>query len=274
MAVSPLGRSPNYDTQKPNHMILWLDASIGDPKKYTQLKKAFGSNIDPCCENPIMLNDKDYDAILAAHNPVTVTFGGALFLLQAFTNAGDCLNAFEENQDKCIFFITSGRLGEIVVPQIIEHYRHIFTDRITNEPCHSIYVFCHSIELNADWAMDYREYIQMFDFDADLLERMTSDISKYFIERGSRLRRDNNLESALQHLHWAKRLWLQHEKIKEIKPTDVFRCVQESEKMKEINGLIAETESMLRQHFDTEHRNSSDDEHYGVEDERPSESNS
>ncbi|CAF3833831.1 unnamed protein product, partial [Adineta steineri] len=207
MAQSPLDTPADHDREKPNHMIFWLDASIGNPKEYTHLKKAFGSNTDPRCETWTMLNDEDYHNILVEDDAVTVSFEGVQFLLQAFDNEKDCLKAFEANQDKHIFFITSGKLGEHTVPKVIEQYRNIFTDLINNKPYSSIYVYCHNIEFQLEWTMDYLDYIQVFNFDADLLQRMTRDIAEYFIERCKRLRQANDIEGALQRLYWAKRLW-------------------------------------------------------------------
>jgi hypothetical protein len=37
----------DYDYKTPEHLIIWLDAHIGDPEKYHHLKKSFSSNIDP-----------------------------------------------------------------------------------------------------------------------------------------------------------------------------------------------------------------------------------
>jgi hypothetical protein len=263
MATAPLDTPANYDAELPNHMIIWLDATIGDPKEYTHLKRAFGNNADPRFEAWIMLTDKNYHTLVAEGDAVTVTFEGVRFLLQAFDKESDCLKAFEKNQDKRIFFITSGGMGQSIVPKIIERYRNIFTDPITDKPYPSVYVFCHNIGFHVNWAMDYREYIQMFNFDSELLERMTRDIAEYFIERGKRIEQDNDLKGALQRLHWAKRLWEQYDKMDQQIPTDEFRPVRESKEMKEINKLIAEIEAKLPEE-------TSDDDDDG--DARPSES--
>jgi hypothetical protein len=233
----------NHDPEKPNHMIFWLDKTIGDPKEYVHLKKAFGSTTDPTCQTWTRLLDKDYDTILATGDAVSVTFEGVEFLLQAFNNEDACLVAFEENQDKHIFFITSGSLGQTAVPKIMEKYRNIFTDPITDEPYRSVYVFCHNIEYHMEWGMDYAEYVQMFNFDSELLERMTRDIAEYFIDRSSRLREDNDLRGALQRLHWAKKLWHQYDKMQQQIATDDLRPVRESQRMIEINALIKEVEA-------------------------------
>ncbi|CAF4797708.1 unnamed protein product [Rotaria sp. Silwood1] len=258
MSPSTFDTLSDHDAEKPNHMIFWLDASIGNHKEYIHLKKAFASNTDPRHETWTMLNDKDYDKLLAATEAQEVKFEGVRFLLQAFTNEKDCLEAFEKNQDKRIFFISSGLLGMHIVPKIIERYRHIFTDLITNQPYLSIYLFCHDVEGHANWAIEYIDYILIFDFDADLLERMTLDISKYFIERGKRLQQDNDLDGALQRLHWAKILCHRHDKMKQQISTDTPQPMQESQTMKGINALIGEIENMLPEESSLRNRNSSD----------------
>ena len=234
----------DHDSEKPNHMILWLDAGIGNPKEYIHLKKAFAGNTDPRAERPMMLNDKDYEMILQTGDAVTVTFEGVTFLLQAFQNEEACLKAFEENQTKRIFFITSGKLGRTAVPTIIEQYRHVFTDSISNKPYPSIYVFCHNIQWQMDWAGDYLEYLQMFNFDSELLQRMTRDIADYFIERGARLRHEDNFEGAIQRLHWAKKLWYQYDKMTQQISTDDLTPVAPSQRSKDIDNLLDEVERL------------------------------
>jgi hypothetical protein len=236
-----------FDFQKPNHMIFWLDAHIGIPTECVHLKKAFGSNTDPRQLTWTMLKDKDYDAMIASKTAMTVSFEGVVFLLQAFNNEDDCLAAFEQNQDKRIFFITSGSLGEKIVPKIIERYRPIFTDPITDQPYASVYVFCLHIDYHSNWGAEYIEYIKMFDTESELLERMTRDIAEYFIEGSRRLREDNDLKGALQRLHWAKKLWHQYDKMQQDIKTDDLRPVRESQRMTEINALIKEVEELIPQ---------------------------
>jgi hypothetical protein len=108
-------------------MIFWLDRHIGNPHEYIHLKNSFGSNTDPLSLSWTMLTDNDYDTMISCGDTATVTFEGIKFLLQAFNNEDACLAAFEQNQDKRIFFITSGSMGREVVPKVIERYRHIYT---------------------------------------------------------------------------------------------------------------------------------------------------
>jgi hypothetical protein len=133
--------------EDPDHMIIWLDMHIGDPNRNQRLKAAFSSTSDPKNETPVKLANADYDSMLSAGDPHPVVFEGVWFLLAAFTNVERCIECFERNQHKRIFFITSGSMGEAAVPRILERFRHTFTDPATDESYMSMYVFCHSIEI-------------------------------------------------------------------------------------------------------------------------------
>jgi len=243
MATSETGRIPNQDICEPNHIILWLDVTIGNPDEYKHLKRAFATNVDPRVKLPTPLTSRDIQNLLGANQPQTVFFEGVEILLQVFDEQDKCFEAFKQHSDKRIYFITSGQLGQKIVPEIFKDNPDAFNDPITHEPCPSIYVFCHNIKLNMPWAMEFIEYIQMFNFDSELLERLVRDIATYFLSRARRMMTEPNLQvETLQRLHWAKRLWHQYDKMLQQIPSDSFRPVKESTKMKEINDLIQQVE--------------------------------
>jgi hypothetical protein len=132
----------DLDYGAPNHIIIWLDAYIGDPTKYIELKKFFSSSIDPRSQTYRKLTDEDFHNLLAADSAVEVTFGGVLFLLIGFTDPNACFEAFERYQNYRIFFITSGSLGKDFVPRILPAHQVLFTDPVSNDPYDSVYVFC------------------------------------------------------------------------------------------------------------------------------------
>lgn len=246
--------------EEPNHMIFWLDATICTPGEYVHLKTAFASGTDPRCERPTMLNDADYNRIIAKNSAEQVRFEGVKFLLQVFTNEADCLRAFQQNQDARIFFITSGAMGQSIVPKIMNQYRRIFTDLITDEPFPAIYVFCHNMTLHVDWAFEYRQYLRMFDFDSELLERLTHDIAEYFIVRGNRLREAEEFKSARQRLLWAKKLYYHFNKMEQKIKTDDFRIVKPSQRAIEVDKMIAEIEPLVpRKSIDDDDDDDDDD---------------
>ncbi|CAF4937699.1 unnamed protein product [Rotaria socialis] len=60
-------------------------------------------------------------------------------------------------------------MGEKAAPEILDRFKDTFTDSVTKEPYMFIYVFCLNIKYNREWALDYCDYIQMFNFEAELL---------------------------------------------------------------------------------------------------------
>ncbi|UJR25889.1 hypothetical protein I4U23_007237 [Adineta vaga] len=173
--------------EDPTHMLIWLDKGIGNPNRYQHLKKAFSTTADPKNETPLALIDKDFDNILRAEGPLPIHFEGIWFLLAAFKDVERCIDCFERNQHRRIFFIVSGSLGEEAVPKVLKRFLKTFTDPISKNPYTSIYVFCHNIEMQMEWALSFRDYIQIFNFDADLLSRMVRDIADNFLVESKRL---------------------------------------------------------------------------------------
>ncbi|CAF3854070.1 unnamed protein product [Rotaria sp. Silwood1] len=248
MTANLINIQGDHDYPPTNHLILWLDQSIGVSGEYIHLKKAFTSNTDPHRQAWTMLTDQDYHNLMRIGSPLSVQFEGIDFLLQAFDNEEDCLRAFDKHEEKRIFFITSGSMGKDIVPKIMEKYSHVFTDPVTKEPYSSIYVFCHNIALQVDWGFDYIDYVKMFNFDSDLLEHLVKDIALYFIEQGKRFHGNNNHRLALERFQWAKKLWHQYDKMiqyRQKNPRIEFFEVKETEQMKEINELIKKTVAAL-----------------------------
>jgi hypothetical protein len=243
----------DYDYKTPEHLIIWLDAYIGDPEKYHQLKKSFSSNIDPRNQTWAMLTDRDFDNLLRVGEAVPVSFGGVLFLLLAFTNPQACYRAFEQYKNRRILLISSGSLGEHIVPRIIQDYQQVFTDPVTNEPYNSVYIFCQETSNHYDWVMKHYEYIQIFNHEKDLLARMTRDMADYYFAQAERLRTSGHLKEALRPYQWSKKLFLRYEEMGE----SCRRYLQN------IDRIIQEIEYTLRpplNYNDYEMRGSDDDE--------------
>jgi hypothetical protein len=215
--------------EEPNHMIIWLDLGIGDPDNYQHLKHAFSSTADPKNDTPVKLVDRDYDELLRTAGPRSVNFEGVWFLLAAFTNVEHCIECFERNKDKRIFFITSGSIGQEAVPKILAKYKQTFTDQVTDKAYASIYVFCHSVEFQMAWALDYREYIQIFTFDKDLLVRMIRDIGDDFLTESKRLLDEDppNTAAAYHRLSWAHELYQRYRDMEKVSMKKEFDEVNE-----------------------------------------------
>ncbi|CAF1473520.1 unnamed protein product [Rotaria magnacalcarata] len=83
------------------------------------------------------------------------------------------------------------------------------------EPYMFIYVFCQNIEYQLDWALEYRDYIQIFNFEADLLARMMRDIGDYFLTESKRLLNKSppNNPAAQHRLTWANEFFQRYSQI-------------------------------------------------------------
>jgi hypothetical protein len=201
----------DYDYGSLKHIIIWLDIHIGKAGECQLLKKAFSSNLDPRTQIPTMLTDRDLDIILRSSEVVPIRFAGIPFHFLAFDDPYRCYEAFERHRDKHIYFITSGTMGEHVVPMLIQNHVQLFVDPITNTPYCSIYIFCGNIEYHSRWISDIYEYVQAFDHEADLLARMTRDVAEYFVQQGER-----QLEVALRHYQWSKKVFDRYTKMGQI----------------------------------------------------------
>ncbi|CAF3282066.1 unnamed protein product [Rotaria socialis] len=195
--------------EEPNNLIIWLDEHIGDSNWCQQLKRAFSTQPDPKNPIPVKLSDQEFVEILVSEGHMPVDFEGVRFLLAAFKDIDSCIHCFYANPHKRIFFITSGSMGEKAVPIILDRFKDTFTDPVTKEPYRFIYVFCLNIKYNCEWALDYCDYIQMFNFEAELLARMIRDIGDYFLRESKRLLTESppNNPAAYHRLTWAKELY-------------------------------------------------------------------
>ncbi|CAF1240881.1 unnamed protein product [Adineta steineri] len=117
--------------------------------------------------------------------------------LYTFIDAASAVKFIEEQRDagKTVFLITSGRLARELVPQVYDF------------PCViTIFIYCAKIKDYIDWATDYIEKVLMFDFDEELLIRLTNEIANYLEEEAKKYENNGNVESASGLLDWAA--WL------------------------------------------------------------------
>ncbi|CAF1164290.1 unnamed protein product [Adineta ricciae] len=173
----------DHDYPAADYMIIWLDDHIGQPDQYEVMKKAFTSNIDSRHQTVTNLTNKDYTYLIGAQNPTHIELADIPMLLLAFDNPLTCYDAFEENKDRRIYFITSGTLGKHIIPRLIENHTHLFKDPITKKPYSSMYIFCGNTAHHMDWLMDYVEHLQTFNHEKDLLTRLIRDVAMNFIEQ-------------------------------------------------------------------------------------------
>ncbi|CAF1531353.1 unnamed protein product, partial [Didymodactylos carnosus] len=148
---------------------------IGRPEESTKLKELFQRIIQPLTN----LNPDDYELnepCCQLEDPEILSkLKDTVYCLKPFFEIRDCLEFIQQNDKKKIFFISSGTMGEEIVPQIAEWSQ-----------IHGIYIFCGCMQHHIDsWALDYYERItSMLEHQDDLLLRLTRDIAKYLGEKG------------------------------------------------------------------------------------------
>jgi hypothetical protein len=172
--------------------ILWLDAHIGLPDQCKTLKSLFQAELaSAAVEFPIPVDPIDQMICSIREFGAPVSFASTI---------EDMLQLIETHlyDQKKIILITSASLGKEMIPEIQQR----------EFPIHSYYIFCGHMTKNVGWALDYLDEgmeIQMFDFEIDLLLRLSRDLSNELIEQGKRLLNDNP-ESALKYFESARSL--------------------------------------------------------------------
>lgn len=201
--------------------IVWLDAHIGNAGQCRQLKRAFFTHINPKSGQEVSLSDDDIDLGIQQQSEFSVSFDTFHFTLNTFVEEKACLEYIDKVQNHRILFIASSTLGESAVKQIIKQYPHLFMNKQTNEPYDSIYIFCSDLEKASEWADDYRDHVQLFNIEADLLQRMTRDLGEEFFKQGQQLLDIDDNKLAVKRLSWSRSLFMRHESLR--LPSKLFR---------------------------------------------------
>jgi len=237
---------------KYNHMIVWLDKNIASPDCCKQLKKAFATTTNP--ESRILTNIDELDIsnlILDNSTYHQSSFLEVPFIFKLFSHVEPCLKFLLENAGKKrIFFITSGSLGEFIVPRILTDHQQIFKDKNGKLYEDSIYIFCADMVKHGQWAIDYLDLdcIKMENDDQSILARLTRDIAKYFLSEGKELLQNDNdilsLNKALQDFTWSKELYY--------KAQSIVKTHTSTTLLKDIDQFIIDTEFKIKQINDDE----------------------
>ncbi|CAF0841345.1 unnamed protein product [Didymodactylos carnosus] len=102
-----------------------------------------------------------------------------------FTDPDKCLKFIRRCNDRAIFLIASGTLGQIIVPKVYD-YPQIY----------SIFILCMNITKHKNWATNYSDKTNIFDFDEDLLIRVTNEVARYLANEAERLQEMNEVIEA------------------------------------------------------------------------------
>jgi hypothetical protein len=187
----------------PNHIIIWLDQYIGLPESNTELKSGVSEQADPEKILPTSPTEKNINESIQFKNNIEQSFDQIPKNLKAFNEKDECLRCIGEslNDNKKVFFITSGSMGKEIARDIITKYPSL----------QNIYVFCGYYKAHLDWVdecLDHNIICLMYDFHTDLLARVLREVAEYFISEGDKeLNQNQQLAySAISYFNWAKLL--------------------------------------------------------------------
>ena len=157
-------------------------------------------------------------------------FRRVTYPLYTFTQVQPAIDFIHEQKDKqmSIFLIASGKYARQIVPEIYDLGCVI-----------QIFIFCAKIKDYTVWATDYIDKVLMFDFDEELLIRLTNEIANYLSEQAKIYDRENESEKAAGSLDWADWLYndadtLQREACKRIRAS-----IQQQRQKLDIDHQIA-----------------------------------
>ena len=230
-----------------NHMIVWLDRNIASPDCCKVLRKAFSTATNP--ENKIFTNidDLDIENLIRENSDLNdSTFLQVPLYFKLFSDIEPCRQFLIENAGrKRVFFITSGSLGEHIVPELLTDHRKVFEDENGKLYEDSIYIFCADMIKHGQWAIEYLDLdcIKMENDDQAILARLTRDIAKYFLEQGKQLSIDKNhvhsLNKALKYFNWSRTLFHNAQSIAKTHTSQAF--------IHDIDQLIEQTKNEINQ---------------------------
>ncbi len=243
-----------------NHMIVWLDQNIASPDCCKLLKKAFATATNPEDKSLTSIDELDISNLIRVDSSYDQSsFFEIPFYFKLFSSVEPCLKFLLENAGKKrIFFLTSGSLGEHIVPRILTEHQEIFQDENGKLYEDSIYIFCADMMKHGQWAIEYLDLdcIKMENDDQAIVARLTRDIAKYFLSEGKKLLEKNlndlnSYEKSLKYFTWSKELY--H------KAQFVVKTHSSQSYLKDIDRFITEAEWKIKQI-------NNEDEQMGIED--------
>lgn len=182
-----------------DHLTIWVDQYIGEENTYQDLKEKFENQVQVLKSS---LNEAEIDdeSILCTDPALLKKLSADFYCLKYFSKIDTALNFIQNHPEKTIFFISSGTIGEKIVPELV---------KLSN--VEYIFIFCGNIAAHAGWAEDYTERISnFFEHQDDLLERLTADIGKYLENKGDQYEKDDDRWQAKNCYAWAKKLYLRN----------------------------------------------------------------
>lgn len=171
-------------------VIIWCDITFETENSYQTMRNEFQETVRTRPENK---EDSINELILTEAKEEFYSHHIPLLIVRTVDDAENQIN---EHKTKKIFLISSGTCGRCLVPKVADQYSFV----------HNIYIYAHNLLLHVDWVCNYLGLVKTFDFPVSLLVRLTRDISKHFIDRGSTLLKINAAKHALTCLQHAEQL--------------------------------------------------------------------
>ena len=179
-----------------DHVTVWIDQHIGEENSYEKLKSKFNDNIQVLKSNNDMEAEIDDDSLSYTNPDLLKKLSDEVYCLKYFSTVDKGLEFILGNSQKKIFFVSSGTIGKIIVPQIADLPQ-----------IQGIYIFCGNISNHTEWAGDYADKITaMLEHQDNLLERLTRDIAEYVEKKGDEHKSKDDILQARNCYAWSKKL--------------------------------------------------------------------
>jgi len=145
--------------------FIWLDTHIGVMGQHQTLKEQFRSNLRPVAAMPP--NNINELICYFEENVAPIEF---------VSETEDALTLIQYETDKRIKFISSGTLGEPIIPRIVSEYSRV----------DYFYIFCGYVRRLTEWALEhgYENCMKILDHEKDLLLHLVRDASNDIIKLG------------------------------------------------------------------------------------------
>ncbi|CAF1527938.1 unnamed protein product [Adineta ricciae] len=233
--------------EDPDHMIIWLDRKIDKQQHYDNLINAFSLIALIISQNQPEQTPRRSEKAFYTNYSLSATVATVSWTLEVFSSITDCLRCFDENRNKCIFFITSNTMARVAVPLILEHFQEMFTDPLSYGFHLSIYVFRENTGEQLDWAFEYIKNIQIFDFNEDLFVRLIRDIADYHVAVGKHIlgSSPSHRSAIRRRLYWARELYERYRDLENVSLKKEFEGIdallEKEQTMKDIQASPPKT---------------------------------
>ncbi|CAF1519267.1 unnamed protein product [Adineta ricciae] len=161
--------------------------------------------------------------------------------MNVFNDEDACIQYIQKHAGDRIFFVAPNAAASRLIPRIIRDCPKAFQKANHQSPA-SIYMLCSNVFETTEWTSDYEKYIQLFTYEANLLNKFIRDVGTYFFNLGERHSVYNtsaSLSRSIAFLTTAKHLFTQYDKHEHAK---VY-----SQHVQRIDSRIVEIKDQLQQ---------------------------